>query len=274
VDRLVEGGRLRRLHRGVYVLGPTIPPRARELAAVLACGPGAVLSHRSAAQLWELLPYPAAAALEVTVPARDPGLKPGIALHRVKDLGQGERTRHRGIPITTPGRTLLDLAACPVSDRELEQAIAEAFTRNLTNRSRLVSLLSRHPRRRGVKRLRSQLEADRKPTRTRSRAEARLLALIRKAKLPHPEVNVRLGRWEVDFLWRDRALAVETDGYAAHSSPSAFRRDRAKDRELGDCGYRLIRIPWQDLRDEPEAVLARLAGELSRRAPGGGRLPR
>lgn len=261
IETRLERRRFRRLRRGVYLLGPTVPPLAPAMAAVLACGPGAVISHRSAVALWELLPYPAPPPIEVTVPGRDPGTKPGIAIHRVRELRPGERTTYLGIPVTTAARTLLDLA--PVSDsRALEQAVAEAFARNLTARSRLISLIDRHPRHRGSARLHAQLEAGRTPARTRSRPEERMLRLIREAGLPEPEVNVKLGRWEVDFLWRENRLVVEVDAYGTHSSPWAFERDRLKSAELQDAGYDVRRVSRRQLLDRPQLLVGMVARAL------------
>lgn len=163
IDSRLKRGRLRRLHRGVYVLGPTVPEHARETAGVLACGPGAVSSHRSAAFLWRLLPYPARArGVDVTVAGRNATTRPGITVHRVRELSAVETTTKHGIPVTTPARTLLDLASS-VAPRELEQALAEAFARNLTTRPKLLSLVERRRRHRGARPLRTMLEADRPP---------------------------------------------------------------------------------------------------------------
>ncbi|MQA74127.1 MAG: DUF559 domain-containing protein [Solirubrobacterales bacterium] len=265
IDARVRQRRLRRLHRGVYLIGLVAPPHAHEMAAVLACGPGAVLSHRSAASLWQLLPYPGRAdAVDITVPARNPGLKPGIRVHRAADLPTSETTTRLGIPVTTAARTLLDLAASH-SAHDLERAVGEAFATRRTNRPMILPLLARHPGHGGVKRLRTLLDADHDPARTRSKAERLLVPMIRRAKLPHPEVNARIGDWEVDLLWREQRLAVEFDGYAAHSSPQAFERDYRKTAELESAEITVIRVNWMQLTTEPEATLARIARALPTR---------
>jgi hypothetical protein len=198
IGRELASGRIRRLHRGVYLLGPLLSRRGRELAAVLACSPNAVLSHRSAACHWALRPYPAHPRPgDVTVAGRNPGRPRGIRVHRVAVLDRGEVRIREEIPITAPARTILDLARSS-SARELEQAVAEAFALRLTSRRELVAMIDRHPRRPGVRALRRLLDADHAPARTRSRAERPMLSLIRRAGLPEPEVNARLGRWEVD----------------------------------------------------------------------------
>jgi len=271
IDSRLKRGRLRRVHRGVYLLGPTVPDHAREMAGVLACGPGAVSSHRSAAFLWSLLHYPARArGVEVTVAGRNPASRPGITVHRVRELSSIETTTKHGIPVTTPARTLLDLASS-VAPRGLEQAVAEAFAHNLTTRPKLLSLVERRPRHRGARHVIAVLEADRAPARTRSPPEERLLSLIREAKLPHPEVNavLDLGEgqrghlWEVDFLWRKQRLAVEVDAYATHSSPFAFERDRRKTAELLEAGFRVLPVSRRRLRAKPGAVLASIKRALS-----------
>jgi very-short-patch-repair endonuclease len=266
IGRELMSGRVHRLHRGVYLFGPLLSQRGRELAAVLACCPNAALSHRSAACFWELLPYPADPGdVHVTVAGRNPGRHPGIAIHRVAALDRRELRIRDEIPVTCPARTILDLAAS-VPGWELEQAVAESFALRLTSRRELVAMIERHRHRPGVRALRALLDADEPPARTRSRAEERLLWLTRKAALPAPEVNARLGRWEVDFLWREQRLVVEVDGCASHSSPWAFERDHAKTAELQAAGFAVRRITATALQDDPDAVLDSIAGALQRDA--------
>jgi very-short-patch-repair endonuclease len=219
-----------------------------------------VFSHRSAAWLWRLLPA-ATGRVELTVAGRDSRSRPGIRVHRVRDLDRREIRKLGGIPITSPARTIFDLAAA-VTPRELARALAEAYARRLVRRSELASLLARRPSRPGTRALRALLD-DGPPALTRSQAEERLLALIRAAELPSPEANVRIGRHEVDFLWRDKRLALEVDGFAFHSSRAAFERDRRRDAELGTRGYRVTRVTWRQIVDEPEALVARLAASLA-----------
>ncbi|MGH2992528.1 MAG: DUF559 domain-containing protein [Solirubrobacterales bacterium] len=262
IDNRVKAARLHAVHRGVYLVGHAVPAEgARELAAVLACGPGSVISHRSAAALWRVLSV-VREDLDVTVPGRFQGHRPGIRVHRVAALDRGDVRRARGIPVTTPARTLLDLAAA-VSPRELERALAEVHARRLAQDKELVALLARFPRRRGVTALRALIEADKVPALTRSEAEERLLTLIRRAKLPSPELNVRLGAHEVDLLWRDQRLVVEVDGFRYHSSRAAFERDRVRDAELGARGLRVIRVTWRQIVEGPEALVARIATALA-----------
>jgi very-short-patch-repair endonuclease len=198
----------------------------------------------------------------VIVPGRDPGRKPGIRIHRVKSLDARETRTRFNIPVTSPARTLLDLAA--THPAHVEQALGEAYAKRLATAKELLSLLDRHPRHRGTRALRALVEADRAPARLRSEAEARLLALIRKAGLPEPEVNVREGPYVLDFLWRAHRLVVEVDGFAFHSSRAAFERDRCRDADLVARGLRVIRVTWRQIIDEPEAILVRLAQALAR----------
>jgi len=227
LDRRLKARRLRPLHRGVYLVGPLLVPRAQAMAAVLACGEGAVLSHRSAAGLWELLPgVDRRAPIEVII-ARGDHRRPHIRIYRTHTVRPDEVTTLEQIPVTTPARTLLDLAAV-AQPRELERALAEAFAKRLASRARLLELLSRHGRPPGVSRLRSLLRSGELAL-TRSEAEDRFLALVRKAQLPAPEVNTVVVGHEVDFYWRTERLVAEVDGLAFHSSAARFESDRRRD---------------------------------------------
>lgn len=260
IDRWLRRGRLHRLHRGVYLLGPRILREwTREMAAVLACRAAALLSHRSAAQLWHLLPHAASPAIAVTIAGRDPGRKPGITVHRVAGIERWESRLRVGIPVTSPARTLLDLAAA--APDLAEQATAEAFAKGLVRNRDLLSVLERHPRRPGAKRLRVLTAGT--PSLTRSEAERHFLALVRKSGLPAPEVNAKLWAYEVDFLWRRERLVVEVDGFAFHSSRPAFERDRRRDADLVARGFRVLRITWRQIVEGPEALVARLAQALA-----------
>jgi very-short-patch-repair endonuclease len=259
----VKAKRLRPVHSGVYRVGPLVTPASREMAAVLACGPGSVVSHRSAAALWQLLAHAGDhAPVDITVQGCDRGRRQGIRPHRVARLEPDEVTKLDGIPITTPARTVIDLAG-GVSGRELAQAVAQAGRRQLTSDAALLSLIARHPGRRGIRALRALLRSSAEPALTRSEAEERFLALIRKAQLAMPEVNVMVGGYEIDFLWRAECVAVEVDGYAFHSSQGKFESDRRRDARLSASGLRVIRATWRQLVSEPEAMLVRLAQTLA-----------
>jgi len=259
----LSNGRLHRVHRGVYLVGHSVPTRfGLHVAALLSCGDGAVLSHRTAAALWEFADDPGA-GIDVTVFGRDCGTRNGIRVHRVRRLDPSDQTRKSLLPITAPSRTLLDLAEA-VPQRHLEQAVAEALIKRLTTEAKLKRLLDRTPGRRGTRALRSLLDDARGPALTRSEAERRLLALVRAGNLPTPETNAKLGPYEIDFLWRDAHLIVEVDGYAFHSSRAAFERDRARDADLQSRGYTVLRVTWRQLTDQPHAILVQIAQLLAR----------
>lgn len=213
----LEAKRLRLLHRGIYRVGPVVAPHARELAAVLACSSHAVVSHRSAGWLWQLLADPGdAVPVDISLAEGDSGRRPGIRVHRTR-LHTDDVTRRDGVPVTTPGRTLVDLAAV-LTVRDLERAIAQAERSSLIERRDLRSLATRRAGRPGAPSLRMLLENETAPAFTRSEAEERLLALIRKVQLPAPDTNARIGDYEVDFFWRRERIVVEVDGFAFHAT--------------------------------------------------------
>jgi very-short-patch-repair endonuclease len=265
IDARVDAGGFRPVHRGVYAVGPIQSDEAPEMAAVLACGERAVLSHRSAAALWRLRSKHADQPVEVTVAARHVPRRSGIRIHKTGRLMVDEVTTLRRIRITTPARTVLDLASC-VSVRELEQAIAVAERTYAGIQRRLLALLARYPGRPGTPKLRELLNFPGKPALARSEAEERFVRLIRRSGLPAPEVNVALHGYELDFFWRDEGLAVEIDGYAFHGDRDSFEADRRRDAELARRGIQVMRVTWLQITDEPEAALVRLAEVLALRA--------
>lgn len=255
-------GDLVALHRGVYLVGPTSPAQATEMAAVLACGPTARVSHDSATYLYGFLPHPAdRRPVHITVTERHCRCRPGIHLHRTTGFAPHETRERYGIPVTAPIRTLIDLAVS-AGEEDLEAAVAEAFALRLVGRGQILRELDRIGSRPGSRPLRHLLDG-RRPQRTRSAPERKLLLLIRAAGLPEPEANVRLGGWEVDLLWRDERLIVEVDGYAAHSSPWAFERDRRKTAALQALGYVVLRVTPRQIADHAGAVIAWIARALA-----------
>jgi very-short-patch-repair endonuclease len=265
INARVDARWLRPMHRGVYAVGPVQSKEAPEMAAVLACGDRAVLSHRSAAVLWRLMPKPVDMPVEVTVAAGHAPRRPRIRLHKTAHLMADEVTTLRRIRITTPPRTLLDLASC-VSARELEQALALAGRRHLTGRTKLLALIARYPARPGAPKLRQLLDGPVNPALARSEAEERFLALVRRSGLPAPETNVPLHGHELDLLWRDERLAVEIDGYEFHGDRDSFEADRRRDAVLAGHGLQVVRITWRQIANEPEATLALLVRALAERA--------
>jgi len=259
IDGRLARGALHAVHRGVYTVGdPLVSTSGRWLGAVLAVGDGAVLSHRSAAALWDLLP--AGGALDVTAP-RILRSRPGLIVHYAV-LPEDEVAAERGIPVTTVARTLLDLAAV-AKPRWLERAVREAEVRRLGDRPSLDELLARYPHRRGIVAVRTILAERRLGLGvTRSALEDRFLMLIRQAGLAMPELNAALDlrdRWiEVDCLWRDQRLIVELDGRAVHGTSFAFDADRERDRALQAMDWTVIRITWRQLVRHPARVEADL----------------
>jgi very-short-patch-repair endonuclease len=261
IDYRVSRGRLHRQHRGVYLLGHSVSaPLAREAAALLACRPDSLLSHRTAAALWGLLPPDDEAPVDVTVIGRDLAGRRGIRVHRAR-LDPGDIRRRHRLPVTSPARTLLDVAGSSPSRRSFERAFDEARVGRLVTDQEL-NAQAHAGGHRGAPVIRALLRRESGPAFTRSEAEERLLALIRAARLPAPRVNARVGRHEVDLLWEEQRLVVEIDGYAFHSSRAAFERDRLRDAELQALGFRVMRVTWRQIAEEPHALLARIAQAL------------
>jgi very-short-patch-repair endonuclease len=273
IKHRLSTGRLHQIHRGVYLVGHALPTaHGREMAALLACGQGAVLSHRSAASMWELLPYPASAPLCVTVPPERRIARTGIVVHRCR-LERRDIRRRDGLALTCPPRTILDLAAeleagggCERLG-ELERLVAEANYRRLASEAELRDHLCRNLRRHGAAALRVVLDLPGGPRHTRSQAEKSMLRLLRRNGITGYETNARIHGYELDFLWRDLHFAVEVDGYDAHSGRVAFERDRLKAADLNASGLRVMPITGRQLREDPEGVLQRLIWALERADP-------
>jgi very-short-patch-repair endonuclease len=236
-----RAGRLHRIHRGIYAVGhDRLSDRGRWKAAVLACGPDAVLSHGSAAALWRFLPssHP---ATDVIVP--DLGgrrRRKAIRIHRSASLTPEMTTIRDGIPVTTPARTLLDLRLC-VTPEQLGRARRQA------------EVLGYRP----------GDAAAVEPDLTRSELERRFLQLCQRHRLPSPDVNARVGDHVVDFLWRRARLIVETDGYRYHSGRAAFEHDRARDAGLATAGYEILRFSWRQIDRAPDVVIATVRARLT-----------
>lgn len=240
-DRRVRTGRLHRIHRGVYAVGHTqLSFEGRCVAAVLALGDGAVVSHRSAATLWGLLRSPAG-FVDVTV-AGDGGRRRrrGIRVRRSSTLTAGVTTRRNGIAVTRPGRTLRDLHGI------VPQPVFRAAVRKALDLRLIANGDLRSP-----------------DDLTRRELERMFLTLCRRRHFPQPEVNARMGPYEVDFLWRDRCLIVETDGFRNHGNRAAFESDRRRDAFLQSRGYRVLRFTHRQVleRTPVVAALAPLLGQ-------------
>ncbi len=254
IDRRLDGGRLRAIHRGVYAVGhDALGERGRLIAALLLGGATAVLSHGTAAAIWKLIAS-MPQLVEVTTTTKAPKQRPGIRFYTTSHLDT--RTRD-GLRLTTPIRTLLDLAATRPADA-LERACGEALYLRLVHPEQL-----RQQTGRGAARLRA-VAAEAAPT--RNDFERRMLRLIRKHRLPAAQVNVRLGRYRPDFLWPRHRVVVETDGWQGHGHRLAFESDRARDAALQAAGYAVLRFTWRQIKDDPDLVAERIGEALRRRA--------
>ncbi len=237
VARRVRSGRLHRLHQGVYAVGnPRPSQQGHWLAAVFACGEWATLSHTSAAALWGFL-KPVRGPIHVTTPSLNGrSRRPGIVLHRSRSLAASrlpQTTERDDIPVTTPQRTIDDLHGFPPYEerRAIRQAELAGYRLDALTRGRT--------------------------GRTRSDLERAFLRLWARHRVPRPEVNVKVGVWTVDFLWRTERVAVETDFYAYHRGSIAFEEDR-RELELRRAGLVVRRYTDKQLDDSPDLVVADL----------------
>jgi very-short-patch-repair endonuclease len=245
ISERMKNGRLHRLHRGVYAVGHRAPSwHRRWMAAVLACGEGAVLSHHSAAALWKLL-RPIDGPIHVSVPTTNGrSSKRGIHLHRCPSLSTSLLTTNRhNIPVTTIQRTIDDL----------EGTVAPYLLRRAKRQAELMNVRLR----------------DTEGRRTRSDLEEDFFALVSHHHLPLPETNVKVGRWEVDFLWREQRVVVETDSFTYHRGSIAFENDYARELDLRSAGYSVLRFSDAQIEEEPVRVVADLARALGMGASGG-----
>jgi len=258
IARRMKTARLHQLYRNVYAVGRTdLTTHGRYLSAVLAYGNRAVLSHRSAAVLWRICPE-RGTRIDVTVPGGGSRSRRGeIVVHR-SSLPQKHRTRLERIPVTTPARTIVDLADCSTR-RELERAMDEAIYLHLD-----LTSLQPLPGRRGAGLL-SKVLSDHAggTTRTRSELEELVLDLCADHGLPRPLVNQVIEGYEVDFVWPHAKLIVEADGWSAHRRRSSFERDRLRDAALQVARWRVIRVTWGRLASDPERVARDLAQLLA-----------
>jgi very-short-patch-repair endonuclease len=259
VHRWVAAGRLHGLHLGVYAVGhASLTAYGRYMAAVLACGPDAALSHRSAVALSDL--RASRGLIEVTSP-RQLGPRPGLLIHRSRTLRPEDRTVLHGIPVTTVARTLLDLAAV-VPARELASALDRAERLDLFDLSEIHATLSRARGRRGAAALRRAI-AEWEPRRTRSELEDRFRELLADSGLASPRTNVLVDgasrTHEVDVYWPARQLVVELDGFAFHRTRGDRERDAARDADLELAGQRVVRFTWDDVSKHQDRTLRRLS---------------
>ena len=260
ISKWLTKGRLIQVFRGVYAVGHTRPePIARAAAAVLACGERAALSYFSAAGLWGFSNrWPTVP--EVTVPAkRRPA---GIRIHVHPTLESQDIRRHRGIRVTNPARTLLDIGP-RLTDTALARAVNEARLQAGLRIAQLDDVVARNPYHPGARLLRPFVDQPTGPT--RSELEDRFLAFVRDYGLPTPLVNTRLEGYLVDALFVDERVIIELDGWDFHQTRRSFERDRERDAALLAAGYVTVRITWERLRDAPAREAVRLRKILNNR---------
>jgi len=233
IKRRAQRGRLHRVHRGVYSVGhEALSDRGGMIAALLAAGPGAALSHRTAAHLWGLLPS-MPPFVDVTLTDRTPRQRPGLCIHRAAALDTGMRD---GMRVTTPLQTIAQL-----SGRDADRARSEALVRRLVPRA-----------------------ADDHAQPTRSALERALLPALAAAQLPAPRCNQRVVGHEADFVWPRQRVVVETDGWHAHGHRRAFEHDRALDARRQAAGYATLRFTYRQVVEETVLVVVRIAQVLAR----------
>jgi very-short-patch-repair endonuclease len=251
IGRRLKTGRLRAFHSGVYLAGPIEPERAREMAAVMASGPGTALSHVNALHVWRLLRFQAPRPVHVSGPVGRHVRRTGIVFHRVSSpWTNDQRTVLDGIPITTPARTLVDVASM-LGRREIELALATAEREGLVSGDELARLPQRYPRRPGMTMLRCLIQEQTGPHLTESEAERKCLDVLRSGGLPRPHANVTVGPYRLDLCWPDLGVAIEIDGRAYHSSRARFEGDRQKDNWLRARGIEVIRLTWRQITRKP-----------------------
>lgn len=261
IKRRLKSHRHLLLHRGVYLIDPASADEwTPTMAAVLRFAGDALVSGVSAGALWQLVEA-APEQPELTVVGRSSHPVTGVTVHRIAAIDRRDVAWLRGLPVTSPARTIVDLAG-RLSTLDLESAIAAALNLGLTTIPQIRAAMARAPRSRGIARLRALLDRG-GFARTRSGYERKLLEMITAAGLPRPLTSHRIEGHEVDMCWPDRRLVLEFDGFKFHADRRAFERDRRRDQDLVAAGYRVIRVTARQLEQEPLAVIARLASALT-----------
>jgi very-short-patch-repair endonuclease len=243
IQRWCGAGRLTRVHSGVYALGYRhAEPVARAMAAVLACGPGAVLSHESAAALYGWRRWPRTPEVTSTVARR----RPGIRTHRTRSLPRGDRTRQLGVPVTRPERTIREIES-RLTRKQFTRMVKDAWQEHRLDKAAVTRLLG-YPA---------------EPT--RSEFEEAFRRFCRRFGLPRALTLATVHGFEVDALFAQQRLVVELDGWEFHSDRVAFGSDRERDVELLGFGYETVRITWDRLQETPAREAARFKRILARR---------
>ena len=264
INHRLASGRLHRVHRGVYAVGrPQLDRLGLWLASVLACGPKAVLSHGAAAALWEIRPW-RAGHVEISVPLHVCRSRPGLIVHRRSSLTEPDLSRRHQIPVTSPLRTLVDLAP-RLTVKQLEAAINEADKRGLVDPECARASLGSLPARAGVGRLRGVLDR-RTFALTDSELERAFLRLTRRAGLPKPLTGSLVAGHRADFHWPQLGLVVETDGLRYHRTPAQQAKDRERDQDYVTAGLTALRFTHSQVRFEPDHVVLTLQAVATRLA--------
>jgi very-short-patch-repair endonuclease len=270
IDGRLRRGQLRRIHQGVLTVSSgATPDWFAETAALLACGPLAVLSHLTALRAWAL---PAAdrggghEQIAITVQRGDRRRShTGITVHRTTNLPDRQVRRIQGLRVTDPARTLADVAP-RLTPRQLERVLDEALARRLTSFARLQEAIVARRATANLARLVAARDGTGARTVTESEAEERFLQLIREAGLPEPLWQVELHGYRVDAYWPEARFAVEIDGFQWHSGRRHFERDRLKDRTLADHGIQTTRITWDQIAHQALQLAAHISRQIAIRS--------
>ena len=259
----VKSGRFHPVFRTVFSVGSgELPPLALELAALMSCGKGSFISHRSAAFVWGMRKAPPA-QVELSVVRRCCGLREEIRVHRIKAVDRREVRREQGLWVSSPARAVLEVAGVGTKDELVDVIDAGLGLRRFTPGD-LKLVLERNRPCRGAARLAAVMADDTSMAISRSRAEKALLRLVRDAGLPMPETNVPFGKFEADFLWREERVIVELDSATYHSGPGVFQRDHEKDLVFRGAGYDVLRPTRAHVVHQGPRVLVLLTQALSR----------
>jgi very-short-patch-repair endonuclease len=275
IRTLIKGGTLSRRHRGVYIFGHTTGVEfGDETAALLACGWDAALTSESCLAVWRLVKPPAGPVHVAMADGAHLASRPGIRVHRSRNVDPRDLTVREGLPTTTPARALLDYADAVLDDaddcteRELERALDEGLSSRKVSRTKVQDVLDRSGNgHRGAPMLQELISVRRPLTITDSDKEEKVLALTRAAGVPDPHCQARLHGFRADFYWPEARFVLEVDSMIGHSSRSKMRRDRTKDAVFRDHGLEVMRVMWDDLDEQPLAVLGRLIRAIERRLP-------
>lgn len=260
IEHRIAKGRLHPLWRGVYAVGrPEVGQRGQWMAAVLSCGPKALLSHRTAAALWGMVPT-AGEGSDVVVPDGTYRRQPGIRLHRRLALSAEHRREVAGIPVTDPVSTLVDLASC-TSEWEVERAINEADRLDLIDPPTLRAGILELPPRPGMACVRSLLGLD---ALTDTGLERKFLGIVLAAGLPRPQTQQRVSGYRVDFYWPQFGLVVETDGWRYHRTPGEQAKDHRRDQTHTAAGLTTLRFAESQIRHTPDEVRTKLLAVVKR----------